>query len=242
MVSSTLAFREMDEVQRLKTLLPDALSHCVTIAQSIDVKPSLIHTQQLKKRRFEIQLDLLRWQLLDTAQRDLLFWHEVARIQGRAIVHNQRDLMLLGVGLGTALLDTAMQNVLLLSGSLLVAGLAGYQLYQRNRGERSLKKATAADQAAIALAVQFGYDFPSAYDNLHSALTTLAKQAPHNAQRVRYEARQNVLEIFARHHDGRADSGSTDTDDRARYSRPSLSLHAQSRPKTSTASERYFSF
>ncbi|WP_181357571.1 DUF3318 domain-containing protein [Stenomitos frigidus] len=223
-------------------LLPDALKYCVTIAQSLEVKPALIQTQQLKKRRFEIQIDLLRWQFLEPAQRDLLFWHEVARIQGRAIAHNQNDWVMLGVGLGAALINTAMQNVLLLSGSLLIAGLAGYQLYQRNHGERNLKKATAADQAAIGLAIQFGYDFPSAYENLHSALTTLANQAPHNAQRVRYEARQNVLEIFARHHNGCADTGSANAGDRACASRPPLPLHAQSRPKASAASERYFSF
>lgn len=231
----------MDEIQRLQVLLPDDLERSVKVLPSAEVKPSLIHTQRLEKRCFEIQIDLLRWQLFDHAQRDLLFWHEVARIQSRAIAHNQSDLIVLSLGLGAALVNTAMQNVLLLSGSLLIAGLAGYQLYQRNRGERSLKKAAAADQSAIALAVQSGYAFTNAYRSLHSALTMLAKQAPSNHQRVRYEARQNVLEIFARHHDGCADTGSVDSDDRARPSRPRLSLSSQSKSKASAARERHFS-
>jgi hypothetical protein len=242
MVISTLNESNTDEFQRLQTLLPNDLSHCVEITSSPEVNPAIIDTRRVGKRRFEIQIDLIRWQTIDRDQRHLLFWHEVACIQGRAIARNQGDLIALSVGLSTALMDTALQNVLLLTGSLLIAGLAGYKLYQRNRGEQNLKKVAAADQGAIALAMESGYSFSNAYRSLHSALTTLAKQSPSKAQRVRYEARQNVLEIFARHHDGSADAGSVDTDDRTRHSRPRLSLQTQSRPKASAVRERHFSF
>lgn len=242
MATSTLDLRDGDEIQRLRLLLPDELKYCVDLARSTEINTAIIHTQRLGKHRFNIQLDLIRWQLLKRDQRDLLFWHEVARIQNRAIARNQSDFILIGAGLGTALIDTALQNVLLLSGSLLVAGLAAYQLYQRNRGERSLKQATAADQSAIAIAMQFGYTFPRAYHSLYSALTTLIDQAPHNAQRVRYAARQNVLEIFSRHHNGRANTGSVNADDRPRHSRSGIPAAVIGKPEASLASKRYFSF
>ncbi len=242
MVTSTHDLSDENELQRLQMLLPDELSYCVDLARSTAVNAAMIHTQRLGKHRFSIQLDLIRWQLLTLDQRNLLFWHEVARIQNRAIARNQSDFILLGAGLGTALIDTALQNVLLLSGSLLVAGLAAYQLYQRNRGERSLKQATAADQFAIAIAMQFGYTFSRAYHSLYNALTTLTEQASHHTQQIRYAARQNVLEIFARHHNGSANTRPANSDDRPRHSRPRLSAAPLGRPEASLASKRYFSF
>ncbi len=103
-----------------------------------------------------------------------------------------------GVGLGASLLELVSQNILFLSIALTAAGLAGYQLYQRNRGERSLKEATAADQGAISLATQFGYSLPQAYNSLDSALRMRMEQAPNKAQQNRYNVRLQVLEMCAK--------------------------------------------
>jgi len=184
------------EIQRLNALLPDDLRSRVVIARSTEVNPEIITTTQVGKHRFSIQIDLVSWQKLSIYQRDLLFWHEVARIQGKTISRSSSELIVLAVGFAFALTELVSQNVLTLSITLAVMGLAGYQLYQRNRGEHSLREAAAADRGAMKLAVQFGYSQAEAYDGLYSGLKVLAKTARKHRWK-RYQVRLRVLEVSA---------------------------------------------
>jgi len=187
---------EFSELQRLNELLPDDLRSQVAIGRSTDVNPTLIKTKRSSKNRFSIQIDLASWQQLSIRQCDLLFWHEVARIQGRSISQSSWEFIVLGIGFAFGLTEFISQNVLALSVTLAVTGLAGYQLYQRNRGEHSLREAAAADRGAIQLAVQFGYSQAEAYESLYSGLKILAKTAQ-KFHWKKYQVRLRVLEISA---------------------------------------------
>ncbi len=188
----------MSEIQRLKTLLPTELQTRVVVVRSTDVNPALIATEKVGRDRYAIQLDLLRWEQLPEPQRDLLFWHEAARIQAGTVKTFPWELAVLGSGLTMSLIELVAQNLILFAVTLVVAGLAGNQLYQRNRGERSLREATAADQSAIALAMKFGYAFVEAYCALRDALIFLDRHAQKQTQKHKYEARLQVLAICAR--------------------------------------------
>lgn len=191
----------MSEIQRLKALLPDKLHSKVAIVRSADIKSSLIATEKAGSDRYAVRIDLIRWEQFPQAQRDLLFWHEVARIQFGTVVSFPWELLVFSGGLGFSLIELVSQNLLLFAIALVVTGLAGNQLYQRNRGERALREATAADQGAIALATRFGYPLKTAYFALHDALNLLAQEATRSSLKHRYEARLQVLAISAREHD-----------------------------------------
>lgn len=184
------------EFQRLQSLLPVELQPEVAIVRAKKAKPALISTKKVNTRRFTIQIDLTWWQELNSQQRDLLFWHEVARIQNRTVVIQWERTVLI-VGLLASLTELVSENLLSLSVSLAVALLAGYQVYQRSQGERSLREATLADQKALNLAVQFGYSLSQAYNSLHDALQTLSNQTSQKSLWRKYRVRLQVLEICA---------------------------------------------
>jgi len=186
---------EIVELQRLTYLLPIEVQSRVAIRRSTDINPSLIATEQTKKHRFAIQIDCIRWQKLTTDQQDLLFWHEVARIQSKTVPRYGWELPVMAVGLGFALIEVSSQNVISLTAALVAVGLAGHQLYQRNRGERSLREAVAADRKAIQLATESGYSFSDASTSLYSALKLLAKSAQQSNWQ-RYQVRLRALEIL----------------------------------------------
>lgn len=188
---------ERREIRRLETLLPSELHSHVMLIQATRVNPVLIATEKVDKKRFTIQIDLIHWCQLSTKQRDLLFWHEVARIQNRTTIQFPWELTVISTGLSISLVEVLSQNVLPLTVALVVTGLAGHQLYQRNRGERSLREATIADRNAINLAIQFGYSFAEAYISLHDALKMLAKQTSQKWLWKKYQVRLRVLEILA---------------------------------------------
>jgi hypothetical protein len=184
------------EVQRLAALLPEELRSQVSILLFKTIDVDLIHTQRLHHQDYSIQIDFNRWQSLNLGQRNLLFWHEVARIQGQGIRQSSREVAVMSIG-GIALLAELMaQNLLGVITTLAVTGLAGYQFYQQHRGERALRAVSSADQDAIKLAIQFGYSFSDAYSSLCSALQTLAKQKSQKSHRKRYQVRLRVLEIM----------------------------------------------
>ncbi len=85
MTVSALALTEQSEIQRLKTLLPDELKSQVAIVRTVEVNPLLIRTEKVGKNRSAIQIDLIQWQELNVDQRNLLFWHEVARVQNQTV-------------------------------------------------------------------------------------------------------------------------------------------------------------
>lgn len=188
---------KVHELWRLSNLLPDDLRSQVVIVQSHKVSPSLITTEKVDKNQFSIQIDLIPWQQLNVDQRDLLFWHEAARIKNKTIKKFLWEMPVIGVGLSISLMEVMSQNLFSLSVALFATGFASYQLYQRNRGERSLREATAADHQAIALALQFGYSVEQAYRGLQDVLILLAKQTPKKSRWKKYQVRLRVLELLA---------------------------------------------
>lgn len=195
--ATSTARAEMSEIRRLKSLLPPELQSWVTVEKTLEVNPLLIRSEEIGKDQVEIQIDLARWEQLAMDQRNLLFWHEVARIQNDTIPRDGWEMAALAIGLGGAVGELWVQDGLLLLLALALCGVSGWRLYQKNNGDKSLKEATDADEKAIALATRFGYTLPNAYKSLGSALKTLIEQTPKKRQRIRYEARLDALKRSA---------------------------------------------
>lgn len=179
--ATSTARAEMSEIRRLKNLLPPELQSWVTVEKTIEVNPTLIRSEEIGKDQVEIQIDLIRWEQLATDQRNLLFWHEVARIQNDTIARDGWEMAALAIGLGGAVGELWVQDGLLLVLALALCGVSGWRLYQKNNGEKSLKEAVEADEKAIALATRFGYTLANAYKSLGSALKTLIEQTSKNS-------------------------------------------------------------
>ncbi|MFB2938723.1 DUF3318 domain-containing protein [Aerosakkonemataceae cyanobacterium BLCC-F154] len=188
---------EMSELRRLKSLLPPEMQSWVTVEGTTEINPPLIRCEEIGKDQVEIQIDLVRWDQLALDQRNLVFWHEVARIQNDTIPKDGWEMAALAIGLGGAVGELWVQDGLLLLLALALCGVSGWRLYQKNNGERTIKEAIDADEKAIALAVRFGYTLPNAYKSLGSALKTLLDQSNNKRQRSRYEARLQALKRSA---------------------------------------------
>lgn len=193
--SSTRA--DVSELRRLKTLLPPELKSWVTVESSTVVNPPLITCEEIGKDQVEIQIDLVRWDQLAIDQRNLMFWHEVAKIQNDTIPRDGWEMAALAIGLGGAVGELWVQDGLLLILALGLCGVSGFRLYKRNNGERKLQESISADEKAIALATRFGYTLPNAYKSLGSALKTLIEQSPKKRQRQKYEKRLDALKRSA---------------------------------------------
>lgn len=195
--ATSTARADMGELRRLKTLLPPELQSWVTIEVSTAVNPTLITCEELGKDEVEIQIDMPKWDQLAIDQRNLLFWHEVARVQADTIPKDGWEMAALAIGLGGAVGELWVQDALLLVLALGLSGFAGYRIFMKNNGEKTLKAATEADERAIALATRFGYTLPNAYKSLGSALKTLIDQTPKKRLRAKYEARLGALKKSA---------------------------------------------
>ncbi|MDJ0676061.1 MAG: DUF3318 domain-containing protein [Calothrix sp. MO_167.B42] len=204
---------EMSELRRLKGLLPPELQSWVTVEGTIEVNPPLIRCEELSRDQVEIQIDLVKWDELAMDQRNLLFWHEVARIQNDSIPKDGWEMAALAIGLGGAVGELWVQDGLLLVLALALCGVSGWRLYQKNNGEKLVKELTDADEKAIALAQRFGYSLPNAYKSLGSALKTLIDKTPSRRQRSKYEARLSALKRSA--NKAKARSKSRDMDEGA---------------------------
>ncbi|MEG4999032.1 DUF3318 domain-containing protein [Microcoleus sp. B4-D4] len=191
--ATSTARAEMSEIRRLKNILPPELQSWVTVEKTIEVNPTLIRSEEIGKDQVEIQIDLIRWEQLAMDQRNLLFWHEVARIQNDTIPRDGWEMAALAIGLGGAVGELWVQDGLLLVLALSLCGVSGWRLYQKNNGEKSLKEAVDADEKALTLATRFGYTLPNAYKSLGSALKTLIEQTSKKQQRAKYEARLQAL-------------------------------------------------
>jgi hypothetical protein len=187
----------MSELRRLKTLLPPELQSWVTIETTTAVNPPLITCEEIGRDEVEIQIDMPKWDHLAIDQRNLLFWHEVARIQADTIPKDGWEMAALAIGLGGAVGELWVQDGLLLILALGLSGVAGWRLYQKNNSERSLKELIDADERAIQLATRFGYTLPNAYKSLGSALKTLIDQTPKKRQRSKYQSRLDALKKSA---------------------------------------------
>ncbi|WP_448282277.1 DUF3318 domain-containing protein [Phormidesmis priestleyi] len=195
--ATSTARADMSELRRLKTLLPPELQSWVTIEVTTAVNPTLITSEEIGRDEVEIQIDMPKWDQLAIDQRNLLFWHEVARIQADTIPKDGWEMAALAIGLGGAVGELWVQDALLLILALGLSGVAGFRLYQKNNNERNLQEAADADERAIALATRFGYTLPNAYKSLGSALKTLIDQTPKKRLRGKYEARLNALKKSA---------------------------------------------
>ena len=195
--ATSTARAEMSELRRLKGILPPELQSWVTVEKTVEINPPLIRSEELGKDQVEVQIDLIRWEQLAMDQRNLLFWHEVARIQNDTIPKDGWEMAALAIGLGGAVGELWVQDGLLLLLALALCGVSGYRLYQKNNGEKTMQEAIDADEKAIAIATRFGYTLPNAYKSLGSALKTLTEQTPKKQQRLRYEARLQALKRSA---------------------------------------------
>lgn len=187
----------MGELRRLRSLLPPELQSWVTVEPAMDVGPPLITSEELGKDQVEVQIDLPKWEQLAIDQRNLLFWHEVARVQNDTIPRDGWEMAALAIGLGGAVGELWVQDGLLLVLALGLCGISGWRLYKRNNAEKTLKEAMDADEKAISLATRFGYSLPNAYKSLGSALKTLIEQTPKKKQRDRYVKRLEALKRSA---------------------------------------------
>lgn len=195
--ASSTARADLSELRRLKSLLPPELKSWVTVEASTAANPPLITCEEIGKDQVEVQVDLMKWDMLALDQRNLLFWHEVARIQNDTIPRDGWEMAALAIGLGGAVGELWVQDGLLLFLALVLCGVSGFRLYQRNSGQKTLAEAYEADEKAIALATRFGYTLPNAYKSLGSALKILVDQAPNRRSRKRYESRLDALKRSA---------------------------------------------
>ncbi|ARI79549.1 conserved hypothetical protein [Microcystis aeruginosa PCC 9432] len=191
--AASSARAEMSELRRLKTLLPPELQSWVTVEGSTEINPPLIRCEEIGRDEVEIQIDLAKWENLAIDQRNLLFWHEVARIQNDSIPREGWEMAALAIGLGGAVGELWVQDGLLLLLAMGLCGISGYRLWRKNNGDKILKEAIEADEKAIALATRFGYSLPNAYKSLGSAFKTLIEQTPNRRLRKRYETRLDAL-------------------------------------------------
>lgn len=195
--TTSSAKAEMSELRRLKSLLPPELQSWVIVEGTTEVSPPLIRSEEIGKDQVEIQIDLIKWDALAMDQRNLLFWHEVGRIQNDTIPKDGWEMAALAIGLGGAVGELWVQDGLLLVLALALCGVSSWRLYQKNNGAKQTKELIDADEKAINLATRFGYTLPNAYKSLGSALKTLIDTTPGKRQRSRYEARLSALKRSA---------------------------------------------
>jgi hypothetical protein len=187
--------RRDSERQRLLSLSPLELRSQLTLSShSLD---ELLKTTQTSSHQFIIHINWQRWHSFSLGQRDLLFWHEVSRIQSHSVAQVNWEPVVIGVGFSVALVEVLAQNFWSLGFALMAVGLATHQLYQRRWGERSIRQLTAADYSAISLAVQSGYSFAQAHSSLYQALLRLSQQTTQKNLRRKYQIRLSVLDLLA---------------------------------------------
>lgn len=205
--ATSSARAEINELRRLKTLLPPELQSWVIVEGSTEVNPPLVRSEEIGKDEIEIQIDLAKWDNLAIDQRNLLFWHEVARVQNDTIPKEGWEMAALAIGLGGAVGELWVQDGLLLLLALSLCGISGYRLWQKNSSEKTIGEAIEADEKAIALATRFGYSLPNAYKSLASALRSLIEMTPSRRKRKKYEERLQALRRAASRDQARAKEG-----------------------------------
>ena len=183
----------MSELQRLKSLLPPENESWVFIEAAASIDPPLITLEEIGRDEVEIQIDLEEWDNYAIDHRNLLFWHEVGKIQNDAIPRDGWEMAALAIGLGGAIGELWVQDGLLLILALGLSGFAGYRLYIKNNSEKRLQDAIFADERAIDLACRFGYSIPNAYKSLGGALKELIEKTRKKKKRSIFENRLEAL-------------------------------------------------
>jgi len=183
----------MSELQRLKSLLPPENESWVFIEAAIAIDPPLITLEEIGRDEVEIQIDLEKWDNFALDHRNLLFWHEVGKIQNDTIPRDGWEMAALAIGLGGAIGELWVQDGLLLILALGLSSFAGYRLYTKNNSEKRLQDAIYADERAIDLACRFGYSIPNAYKSLGGALKELIESTRKKKKRTFFEDRLEAL-------------------------------------------------
>ncbi len=183
----------MSELQRLKSLLPPENESWVFIEPAAAIDPPLITLEEIGRDEVEIQIDLEEWDNFAIDHRNLLFWHEVGKIQNDSIPRDGWEMAALAIGLGGAIGELWVQDGLLLLLALGLSSFAGYRLYIKNNSEKKLQDAIFADERAIDLACRFGYSIPNAYKSLGGALKELIEKTRKKKKRSFFEDRLDAL-------------------------------------------------
>ncbi len=183
----------MSELQRLKNLLPPENQSWVFIEAAAAIDPPLISLEEIGRDEVEIQIDLDEWDNFAIDHRNLLFWHEVGKIQNDTIPRDGWEMAALAIGLGGAIGELWVQDGLLLLLALGLSSFAGYRLYIKNNSEKKLQDAIFADERAIDLACRFGYSIPNAYKSLGGALKELIEKTRKKKRRSFFEDRLDAL-------------------------------------------------
>ena len=183
----------MSELQRLKSLLPPENESWVFVEAAAAIDPPLITLEEIGRDEVEIQIDLDEWDNFAIDHRNLLFWHEVGKIQNDTIPRDGWEMAALAIGLGGAIGELWVQDGLLLLLALGLSSFAGYRLYLKNNSEKKLQDAIYADERAIDLACRFGYSIPNAYKSLGGALKELIENTRKKKKRSFFEDRLDAL-------------------------------------------------
>ncbi|KGF87977.1 DUF3318 domain-containing protein [Prochlorococcus marinus] len=183
----------MSELQRLKSLLPPENESWVFVEAAAAIDPPLITLEEIGRDEVEIQIDLEKWDNFAIDHRNLLFWHEVGKIQNDTIPRDGWEMAALAIGLGGAIGELWVQDGLLLLLALGLSSFAGYRLYIKNNSEKRLQDAILADERAIDLACRFGYSIPNAYKSLGGALKELIENTRKKKKRSFFEDRLDAL-------------------------------------------------
>ena len=183
----------MSELQRLKGLLPPENQSWVFVEAAAAIDPPLITIEEIGQDEVEIQVDLDTWDELAQDHKNMLFWHEVGRIQNDTIPRDGWEMAALAIGLGGAIGELWVQDGLLLLMALGLSSFAGYRLYLKNNSEKRLRDAISADERAIDLACRYGYSVPNAYKSLGGALKDLIDKSRKKKKRTFYEDRLEAL-------------------------------------------------
>ena len=183
----------MSELQRLKNLLPPENESWVFVEAAAAIDPPLITLEEIGRDEVEIQVDLDEWDNFAIDHRNLLFWHEVGKIQNDTIPRDGWEMAAHAIGLGGAIGELWVQDGLLLLLALGLSSFAGYRLYLKNNSEKKLQDAIFADEKAIDLACRFGYSIPNAYKSLGGALKELIDKTRKKKKRSFFEDRLDAL-------------------------------------------------
>lgn len=191
-----LSSRSLDpqdsELQRLRNLLPDSLQGKVLVDAALRPLPEAIRCGENPRGWMAIEIETSQWLKLTHDQRDLLFWHQVARIQTGTAPKERWERAALFLGLGGMIGELWVQDGILFGLCLGLASVSGYLLYrgQRKQGWPALVE---ADREAIRLAMQSGYTRTQAVTSLTSALQALRNQTRSAKQQALLEARLEAL-------------------------------------------------
>lgn len=181
------------EIRRLQDLLPPELQAWVKVLNADGVRPPLIASEEAGGDEVVILVDMVRWERMAEDQRNLLYWHEVARIQNDAVPKDGWEVAALAIGLGGAVGELWVQNGLLFVLALGICGVAGFQLWRKGTSKKDIRNLIEADQGAVRLAVRNGYPLPAAYKSLGSALKIMMSDASKGRSRTLIEKRLDAL-------------------------------------------------